>query len=132
MLLSKGGILVPQGCDSEHTFNITDENGEPIDVSLLHARFRIADKSLSSRYVEIYDDEHPEIGSARTTTDGKIIVNIKPLDKNALPSNNEAGEESVIQANNIYSLVLIEKDENDLIVKIDKIAQGDCYTEVEL
>jgi len=130
MILSKGGILISQGCDNVVELTIYDEDGSPVDLTGCEPRFRIADKRLSSRYVEVIGKETPLIGTFVVDgepTEGRLRLDLLPADKITLPSNNEEGEDSALQANNIYSITI-----KDLDGKLTKVVQGDCYTEVEL
>ena len=130
MLLSKGSILIAQGCDNVVALTVHDKYGMPVDLTGCEPRFRIADKMLTSRYVEVIGDSDPSVGTIVVDgepTEGKIRLDLKPIDKLALPSNNEEGEASLVQANNIYSVVIKDTDG-----RLIKVAQGDCYIEVEL
>jgi hypothetical protein len=130
MMMTLGGIKLSQGCDNEFRFEVTDENGFPVTLSGNTCRFRISDKKLTKTYIDILGDNNPSLGIC-TVDDpevGTITVKVKPIDKKDLPTNNEEGEEWILQPNNLYSVVLI----NDTTGLIEKIAQADCYTEAEL
>ena len=133
MRLTEGAILIPQGCDYEFTITAYDEDGSVQDLTGYEARFRVADKTISKTYIDIYKDEDSEVGECVVdTAKGVVTVRIKPHDKNKLPTNNEVGEEATVQANNVYSIVLVEQLEDGTEGKIIKAVQADCYTEAEL
>ena len=135
MTFSKGSIVVPQGCDYYFSIYVTGEDGKEKDLSEYKARFRLADKTVTSRYIDILASDTLEYGECTVNdpSTGYITVHIKPHDKLKLPTNNDSGDESMLQANNIYSVVLIKNNDSETNPgEIMKVIQGDCYTEVEL
>lgn len=133
-MASAGSITVSQGCDYSLSLTITEPTGDPKDLTDYDVRFRISDKAIKNRYVDITGSinsvEGTEGGIAlvENPTEGKIAVYLNPHNSDQLPSNNEEGEESKLQANNIYSVVIIHKSTG----KITKVLQDDCFVEVEL
>jgi hypothetical protein len=129
-----GSITISQGCDYSLHLTVTEPTGIPMDLTDHDVRFRISDKSLKSRYVDITGPVNSVEGTAggiafvSNPEEGKVTIYLNPHTPEQLPTNNEEGEESRLQANNIYSVVVIEQGTG----KITKVLQGDCYTEAEL
>ena len=127
-------VLISQGCDYKAVFSIYEEDGSsPFDLSGYTGTFRVAKKDLSEKYIDIEGSVN-ELNSSVNAgsvnipnpTEGKVYVNIKPHNANKLPTNNIEGEESLVLANNIYSLII------DNGLKRYKVYQGPCAIEPEL
>lgn len=133
-MAAAGSITISQGCDYDLSVTIYDTDGSKKDLTDYDVRFRVSNKTLSTRYIDITGTENgiptTEGGSAIATdpVNGLVEVRVHPHSPEELPTNNEEKEESFVQANNVYSLVIIHKVSG----KITKILQGDCYTEPEL
>lgn len=133
--MTEGSIKIAQGCDFNMILYVYDNDGSRKDLTGYSANFRVSNKAVTHKYIDITG----EVNNLRTSSYkgscvpdayayGVIKIAIKPHSCKELPTNNEAEEASKLQTNNIYSVSII----NDTTNEITKVAQYDCYTEVEL
>lgn len=136
-----GAIKISQGCDYILVATITNADHTDAvpsykDLTGFEARFRVNNKQLEpSPYIDIRDTvvTHGAAGSTCTITDaatGEITVALTPHTPSELPTNNPVGEDTILQANNMYSLAIVDTNVSPEV--ITKVIQGECYVEAEL
>lgn len=132
--MAAGSITISQGCDYKMSITIFEVDGTKKDLTDYEARFRINNKQLTQRYVDIQgvvnNIEGTEGGTALVVdpVNGVVEVKLNPHTPEQLPTNNDEDAKSKTIANNIYSLVII----HTLSGEITKILQADCKVEPEL
>ena len=136
-----GAIKISQGCDYKLVVTITNpEHTEAVpdymDLTNYEAQFVVNSKQVAGTpYIKVRGTAvaNGATGSTCTVTDainGQITIALTPHTSTELPTNNPVGEESQLQSNNMYSLVIIDTSVSPEVTT--KAIQGECYTEVGL